>query len=321
MWAYRLVEPRRLAPIELPAPSASQLPAHHVLVRMTAGGICGSDLPKFAAIPQPAQHGPPVLPGRPGFPMHEIVGEVVASRQDDLPVGSHVVGWAVRSDGLAEYVVTDGRRVARYDPQWTPLRAVLVQSIACVLHAVDRIEVAGRTVSVLGLGPIGLLFAHAARTRGARRVVGVDPVDRAQVGRQLGLDEVVTAGSDAWVAGLTDAERPQVCIEAVGHQTATLNHALHAVAPGGSILYFGIPDEAIYPVDVERLMRAHLTLIGGVTRLHREALVAADQYLADHGGLYEDLVTHVFGRDQIQDAFETAARPAPGRLKVLVDLA
>src|SRR5690606_6221192 len=104
-----------------------------------------------------------------------------------------------------------------------------------------------------------------------------------------------------------------------GHQVQTLNHALHACAHDGTVLYFGIPDTEIYPIDMERMVRQHLTLKSGVTVRHREALMEADQYLTKHPHLHELLVTHVFGRDDVQAAFDVATQASPERIKVLLD--
>ena len=51
-----------------------------------------------------------------GFPIHEIVGEVVASRHRSHGIGDRVVGWASGFDGMMEYVVADGDGLAPFDP-------------------------------------------------------------------------------------------------------------------------------------------------------------------------------------------------------------
>lgn len=321
MWAYRLTSPGHLELVETSAPTAAALHDGHVLLRILAGGVCGSDVPKFHGRAPASHPGRAVkMPGPMGYPLHEVVGEVVASRHDATPVGTRVVGWAAQSNGLAEYVITPGERVAPFNPSLDPVTAVLIQSVACILHALDRVEVAGERIAIIGLGPIGLLFGHVAATRGAK-VIGVDPVNREKVAAACGFDVAVQATSHRWVRDLTDAERPTICIEAVGHQTDTLNHALHATHPGGTVLHFGIPDQPIYPVDVERLMRAHLTLIGGVTREHRSALTAADDYVARHPELHPTLISHVLGRSHAQRALGLAASASADRIKVLLDLA
>ena len=65
--------------------------------------------------------------------------------------------------------------------------------------------------------------------------------------------------------------------------------------------------------------RKNATLIAGVTTDRRAALAAARDYLREHRALLADYVTNVFGVEQAQAAFELAAEPAPGRLKVVLD--
>ena len=55
-----------------------------------------------------------------GFPIHEIVGEVVASRHRSHGIGDRVVGWASGFDGLMEYVVADGDGLATVRPRADP---------------------------------------------------------------------------------------------------------------------------------------------------------------------------------------------------------
>lgn len=321
MWAQRLITPGMFGEVEVAAPEAAALLPGEVLLRTLAGGICGSDFPKFRG-----QKGAVVgergefLPGPPGYPMHEIVGEVVASRHPEIGAGARVVGWAARSDGIAEYVVTDGEQLNYFDPRLEPCTAVVIQSLACVLYALERVSLVDREVVVLGIGPIGALFAHAAKSAGARRVTGVDPVDRTSLSPALGFDETVLATSGSWSAGVARDERPDVVIEAVGHQVSTLGHAISATAPGGTILYFGIPDDDVYPINMESLMRNNLALIGGITRDRRRSLARGDRYLCDHPELVPALVTHTFDRGSVQEAYDTAERPTRDRLKVVLSL-
>lgn len=321
MWAQRMRAPGVFETVDVAPPGEADLPDGAVLLRTLAGGICGSDVPKVKGA-KGARLGPrgEFLPGRPGFPMHEVVGEVAASRHPEAEPGARVVGWATASDAIAEYVITDGAQVHPYDPRFEPRAAVLIQSLACVIYALDRVPVAGLDVVVLGVGPIGAMFAHVAKDAGARRVTGVDPVDRSDLPPVLGFDETLAATAAGWAAGVGERDRPQVVIEAVGHQVGTLADAVSGAAPGGTILYFGIPDDDVYPLNMESLMRKNLALVGGVTRDRRRSLARADAYLQKHPDLYGALVTHEFDRGTVQQAFDTAVRASADRLKVVLDL-
>ncbi len=117
-----------------------------------------------------------------------------------------------------------------------------LQPLACVLYALEQLQnLRGLHVAVVGQGSIGLLFSYAAKALGARRVTGVDPIDRDAVGKEFGVDTVVRATSDRWVSHLETSDRPDVVIEAVGHQVATLGHAIDAAAAWRDSLLFRGP--------------------------------------------------------------------------------
>lgn len=320
MWAYRLVAPYRFERVEVPEPRADQLGDGQVLLGFLAAGVCGSDLPGFRG----AQGRLPGDTGvsaaeKIGFPIHEIAGEVLASRHPRHRVGDRVVGWASGFDGLMAQVISDGDGLAPYDPGLSPQHAVALQPLACVLYALEQLaDPVGRRVAVIGQGSIGLLFCHAAKAAGAAHVTGVDPLDRTQLGALFGVDEAVRATSDRWLAHLR--QPPDIVIEAVGHQVATLTHAIEAAAPGGTVFYFGVPDDDSYPISMRTMLRNNLTLKSGVTLDRRRMLERAGAYAAEHQELLGRYVTHVFGIDEVQGAFELACRPDPGRIKIAIAL-
>ena len=110
MWAHRLIAPGQLEAVEVDEPGEPR--AGRVVARFEAGGICGSDLPSFLGVRDllvGASH------GKPGYPLHELVGEVEASAADDLPVGTRVVGWAQGHLGLAERFAARADHVTALD--------------------------------------------------------------------------------------------------------------------------------------------------------------------------------------------------------------
>lgn len=312
-----LSAPATFSIMSAPRPRAADLAPGQALVRVLAGGICGSDLPYFRGATVPGFLGYGAMPA--GFPMHEIAGEVVHATGDALDEGTRVVGWATGFNGLCEYVVTDLAGLAPYPEHLAPEDAVLIQPLACVLYAVDRLgEVAGLRCAVIGLGSIGLLFCHVLQNRGAQWVTGVDLVDRSGVAAQFGVDEFRWCGSERWAADIGDGERPQIVIEAVGHQVSTLQHALAAVAPAGTVFYFGVNDDRFYPLDMDLMLRRNLTLMSGGTLERRRMLGEAADYLSRHPELVRRSITNRYPRSEAQRAYEAAARPSVGRLKVVI---
>ena len=317
MWAQVLTGARSFSLVDVPGAQFDPSDGEQVLIEVLSGGICGSDLPLFRGV-TPLNRAS--LVGAPGYPLHEVTGAVLRSQSPRLVPGTRVVGWAPRLNGICERLVVAAGDVVEYDAGIPPTTAVLLQPLACVMGALTQLRSSvPATAAVIGQGPIGILFSHVLKSLGVGRVTGVDPIDRADVARAFGVDDVVTAAAAAWAAGLAEPDRPELVIEAVGHQTGTLEDAVDAVCDGGRILYFGIPDQAIYPFPLHRLQLKGATVWSGNTRDKQAALRAANTYLTSHPELCEMYVTNVFTAADAQPAFELASVPAAGRLKVVLD--
>jgi L-iditol 2-dehydrogenase len=324
MWAQRLVAPYTFEQVEVPVPQSGDLRNGQVLLRVLAGGICGSDLPYFkGALPPVAETptgGYDVTPT--GSPLHEVVGEVLASRDPTISAGSRVVGWAPQMNALQEYLVVDGEGIFEYDAVLPPTSAVMLQPLACVIFALEQLPtLSGQSAAVIGQGPIGVLFSHVLKTMGAAHVTGVDKVDRSDVAAAFKVDEVVQASSAVWSASLyPETRRPQLIIEAVGHQVGTMRDAVDAVATDGHIYYFGIPSDPVYPFPMTTFLRKNAKLTSGFTspRQRRSVLRKADDYVRMHPGLADAYITNVFNAELTQQAFDLAARPTKGQLKVVL---
>ena len=316
MWSYRLDGPMRYAPATAPMPSADELPEGTVLLEFLAGGICGSDIARCL------DGGCATSPGPVGLSLHEIVGRVVASNSE-LAVGERVVGWVGGSLGLQRFVVTEAEALAPVDASMDDVEAVALQPLACVLHGLTRLpaDLSDVHVAIIGLGPIGLLFAHTLRDRHARSITGIDLVDRSAVADEFGLDTTEAVISRAWARREDNRDRYDLVIEAVGHQVGTLQDAIAVVAVGGTIVYFGNPDDRYYPIDFGQMMDKDVTLQTGRTpqRLRGQAIVRAQEYASRSPGLFARYITHVVPITDVQRAYELAARPAPDRLKVILD--
>lgn len=320
MWSYRLIAPYVFERTVIPDKTRETLADGQVLLRFLAAGVCGSDLPAFRGAKGrlPGDDGRSAAE-KDGFPIHEIAGEVIASRHPEHRPGDRVVGWASGFDGMMEFVVSNGDGLAPYDPSLTPAQAIGLQPLACVLYACEQLPaLTDRHVAIIGQGSIGLLFSYVAKAAGARRVTGVDPIDRASLATAFGVDDPVRATSDRWVSRLAAAERADVVIEAVGHQVATLAHAIEATAFGGTVFYFGVADDDSYPINMRLILRNNLTLKSGVTVDRRRMLELAGKFAAEHPELLGTYLTHRFGVDEVQQAFDLACRPVAERVKIAI---
>jgi L-iditol 2-dehydrogenase len=316
MWAQALVAPRRFRQIDIPSPVGQQLGSGDVLLRYLAGSICGSDLPFYRGSSAPQ----PMVYGQPGRSLHEAVGTVVDAGNTDLAVGQRVVGWAKDECGLAEYFRAQAESLCVTNDRFSDAEATIIQPLGCVVYAVDQIgDVTGKRVAIIGQGPIGVLFSHVIKARGAREVIGVDVVDRTEFSSAFGIDTVIHDSSCNWSQTMTHPQ-PDIVIEAVGHQLGTMNDAIEAVKPRGYIYAFGVPSDTHYPLPFYHVYRKGLTIQSGNTLGRRAALEAGQKHLSDFPELAASYITHEFPADQAGQAFELALSPATGQMKIVLNL-
>jgi L-iditol 2-dehydrogenase len=312
MWAYQVGAPGQLERIDVEKPSEAELAHGEIIIRLISAGICGSDIPKFRGRVNPVD---PVV----GFPLHELCGEVVATADPNHRLGTRVVGMALNSQGFSEFVKNPGNMFHAVDDTFEDVRATVIQPMATVLNAIAQIpDPAGKHVAVIGQGPLGVLFTHVLKSRGAATVTGVDRVDRRDFGSQFGVDNVVWKTSDRWAREIDPHDQPEIIVEAVGHQPSTINDAIEAAAFGGFIFAFGVPDDTHYPIAFQRMFRKSITLLGGVTSDYQRFLKEAEDYLVSHPELPDAYVTDVYSFDDAQSGFERYAEPTVGRMKVVL---
>lgn len=305
MRSVQLLGPGKVATVEVPL--SGELGPNEVEVRLELASICGSDRPGFLTGVDKIGEAPV------GYPVHECIGTVVRSSGDASLVGKRVIAIPNRDAGLCQYFHAP---VFKTHPlkSTLPLETViLAQQLATVLAAVDRLgDVRGKSAAVLGLGPAGLQFGYVLRGMGVARLAGFDPRDRSGAPFAAVFDSIDRTPR----AG----ESFELVVEAVGHDLEVVNTAIEASAHGGTVLYFGVPDEDLYPFTFKRFFRKCLQLIANVQPDWQIYLPRAEEYLNAHPDLGA-LVTDVIPVEDAQTAFETAfVREETGHGKVLISV-
>ena len=212
MWAQTLSGPFRFEQVEVLAPDPADLPAGHVLLATRAGAICGSDLPNFRGglgrTRRPRTDGG--SPGRRAFPCTRSSGRSSPAPTPTTPPAT----WSSAGRPCSTASPSSWSPTATASPATTPACRPPPRSCCspwpASSYAVEHSATSsGQTAAVIGQGPIGLLFSHVLKARGAARVTGVDPVDRSDVAAAFGVDETVTARAERWAAALL-GRRPAV---------------------------------------------------------------------------------------------------------------
>ena len=142
--------------------------------------------------------------------------------------------------------------------------AALTEPLACVVRGLEESgAVAGDIMVVLGAGPIGLMFLHAATLAGVKVIAVVKRADQAEAARALGATHTVVVSDQTVeeVRALTPEGRgADIVIEAVA-TPATWEQAVAMVRKGGLVNFFGGPPTGtVVALDTNRLHYGDITL-------------------------------------------------------------
>jgi threonine dehydrogenase-like Zn-dependent dehydrogenase len=189
------------------------------------------------------------------------------------------------------------------------------------LAGAERGEVrVGDAVAVFAQGPIGLCATLGAKLRGASLIIGVDAVpERLAMARRFGANVTIDYRDQdpvAEIKRLTEGRGADVTIEALGQQ-ATFENALRSTRPGGTLSSLGVysgkivaPYEPFYAgLGDQRIVTSLCP--GGKERMRRLMTMIATGRVD-----LSPLVTHRFGLENIQDAFELFSSQGAGVMKI-----
>jgi 2-desacetyl-2-hydroxyethyl bacteriochlorophyllide A dehydrogenase len=307
-----------------------EVPAGHVLVRITHSGLCGTDLKIYkGAIP--AQY--PLIMG------HEMVGELVSGErviidpvlscgtcfhcrigQTNLCPAGGLIGRET-DGGFAEYAVVPAAQVFRL-PDSLDLRiAPLIQVATTCLHAQRLANVSlGESVAVIGLGVSGQLHVQIAKGRGAAKVIGISRSKfKNDLAMQLGADVAIESGPDtvAKILDETEGRGADVVIECTGVMPSIAD-AIRMARFGGRIQMFGITNATSGALPFYDLYFKELTLINNRAATAQDFPVMID--LVNRGVVrLEPLVTHRMALDELGAALGMVEDGGERRLKIILD--
>ncbi|MBI2578456.1 MAG: alcohol dehydrogenase catalytic domain-containing protein [Candidatus Aenigmarchaeota archaeon] len=330
MKAALLEGPKNIRVADIPKPAAGK----GVLLRVRACGICGSDM-KFYNYGDRVKKFPQILG-------HEVAGEVVevGSGVDSLAVGDRialrnevqcgrcpaclkglenvceniedVIGVTIPG-GLAEYMLLTEEIIEKGLANKMPEKmayeeGALAEPLGCVVNGLEfaRME-EGKSVLVIGAGPIGCMIINLARIMGASEIVVVDKNQkRLDMARPFGADHYVYGENFLDdVLGLSKGGYDVVmsaCSDSKAHEKAIL-----AAGRGGFVNLFGgiakgLDDAVSFP---NNFIHYRQCSVGGTFSQTRHHHKRALQYLAAGKIKAGEIITHKFGLDEAEKAIKT----------------
>lgn len=281
MKAIRLARPTDrsfvLEDVPVPVPRAGE-----ALVKVKAAGICGTDRHLWHW-DESIRDGltPPFTPG------HEFCGEIV-----EIGAGSAANGWktgdyvscemhlvcrrciacrtgmahlcanhrvvGLHRDGtFAEYVALPLTNLVKLPPEISPRVGAFLDALGNAVHTALSAEISGRSVAVLGFGPIGGMTAAVAQFCGAGAlfVTDVNPHNlerarawararEAKAGRRLPIHVLDVRGEGRRAAlevvkRATGGDGCDVVLEISGSAVA-INDGFEMLRPGGAVRLLGL---------------------------------------------------------------------------------
>jgi L-iditol 2-dehydrogenase len=320
-----------------------------VVLRVSAAGICGSDLHFHRRRPegQAAAREPGACRPLGG---HEFCGRVTAIGEGVTHVapgervgveplvgcghcrfcaaGHYHLCPELRhlSGGFSELAKAPGDKVYRIPDSVSDDAAAVLDCLACGVHALQRYAPGlTDTAVVLGDAAIGLSTLQSAKANGAGRagVIG-HHAHALDIARRVGADFTINSHEQDPVAAvreLTGGLGADVVYESVGGTATTLVEAAQLVRPGGTIVVIGCFTDAPAP-DWRRLMRYEVNLLFSWSYARWNGIpefqIALD-LLAAGKVIGEAMVTHHYPLAQVDQAFQAALKKgASGATKVLV---
>ncbi|ABM59283.1 L-idonate 5-dehydrogenase [Verminephrobacter eiseniae] len=315
---------------------AEPLAAHQVRVGVKAVGICGSDLHYY-------QHGrvgdfvirAPLTPG------HEASGQVLelGAQVQGLQPGQRVAlnpsrscgvcrfcragaanhcenvhffgsasKWPHMQGAMREQVVLDAAQCIAVPDALSYEVAAFGEPLAVALHAVRQAgSLLGKSVMVVGAGPIGALVLMAARLAGASALIAADIVDQPlAVCARVGATMSINLSRDAAALQALTQGRGQVdvCFEVSGSHAALAN-CIRATRPCGTVVQVGSLGGSSEGCPFNQIMVKSLHYIGSF-RFVDEYAWAVD-YLSR--GLLDvaPLLTQALPVERVHEAFALAA--------------
>jgi len=335
MKAAFLTAPCRLEVRDEPWPA---LPSDGLVVEVMACGICGSDLRRWRSGPPPGCAG--MIPG------HEIAGVVSRvgpgvrgwSPGDRIAVAPDVhCGrcWYCRKGlynlcddlrlvgitpgypgGFAQAMAVTGEILLNGIVHRIPdgvgfVEAAVAEPACSVIASHEKVGTsAGRTVLVMGAGPIGCLHVAIAKARGAKVVVSEPSAPRRAAAERFGPDAVIDPSSQDVVRFIREftgglGADMAICANPVAAAQA---QAVQAVRKAGRVVLFGglAKDSPMTVLDANRIHYGEIEVVGSFSYLpevHAKALELIAKKVIPAGML----VTHTFALEEISGAFQAAS--------------
>ena len=189
-------------------------------------------------------------------------------------------------------------------------KAAFCEPLANVVHGVERTEIKpGQSVGIIGIGPIGLMFARLAKLKGARVIVaGRSPLKLKLADEFAHADEIVDLvkypNPEKIFRNFSDEERGlDIAVECVG-LPEIWERIFTCVRPGGTVHFFGgCKSGSTVTFDTTKMHYGDIKLMSVFHHTPKYFRMALD-YIASGEVEVEKLITDTLPLEKVEYAMQ-----------------
>ena len=321
---------------DIPIP---QLAGDEVLVRVSACGVCGTDLHNARDLAReealPLGHefcgliektGSGVTDFQPGDRVivenHTALGRSAAAKNGDLADSSDLY-ITMSQPCMAEFVKTHVLALHR-NPRLPPEAGALAEPLTVALDLVESSGIGlGSTVAIFGAGPIGLMALKLALLKGAALAVVVQPSHskaRIALAQKLGAQRIVLSDREQVAHSLKEQCPEGFDRILVTAPPSALPAAIEAARFGGIVTFNGISyaqPQVSFDANAFHFKRLQLRATHSIPNLRFPMAIA----LLERKDIdAADFVTHTYPLREVSQALQTAERDKEHVIKVIVTM-
>ncbi|HHV38295.1 MAG TPA: zinc-binding alcohol dehydrogenase family protein [Tepidimicrobium sp.] len=322
MKAIKVTKPFNIEICEVERPEIKS--PDDVIIKVTSGGICGSDIGIF--------NGTNSLAIYPRIIGHEFGGivEEVGENATEIKVGDKVAVDPVvscgqcyacrigrhnvcssleamgvhRDGGFREYVSVNKRNVHKFNEDFDSSLLALVEPYTIGMQINSRGQISkGDKVLIVGSGAIGLCTLDVAKRKGAEVLIADIVPEKLEVAKKMGANRTVLVSEENLekaVDEFTNKEGMPVIVDTVCSQSS-FEDSVKMASPAGRIVVIGLIDTPSQIAQAD-ITKKELTIVG--SRLNCNKFDEVVEAFESKELKPELLKTHSFDFTQVKDALK-----------------
>ncbi|MFD0693096.1 L-threonine 3-dehydrogenase [Paenibacillus sp. GCM10027628] len=249
---------------------------------------------------------------------HMVCGTCKACRTGNAHVCPNTKSFGITAPGcFAEYAVVKASNIIHNDEKLPFEIACLQDPLGNAVQTVLSGDIVGKSVAIIGVGPIGLLAIKVAKACGAGTIFAVDiNPSRLEMAVQMGADVTINAmetrTSEA-LRTLTDGEGVEVVLEMSGNPQAIAD-GFEAAANAGRVSLLGIPTREVSLDVTNHIIFKGLRVEGITGRKMYQTWYQMKGLLNQRRIDLSSVITHRFTLDQYEEAFDLMDRGQCGKI-------